>query len=1031
VLNAVRAIAIRLVEKYKAYSMLSNETASSAQVLNFENVRDHFLDGFEKVARIIDQNSDYNAIIGHKLTEELRERFSPSVAIEDRRKLALSEWATTIATSKQATYALPDVDMLFLGRTQNNLREFSFFLEILNPLDRRFSHFNAVDLKLSKREHSQEDLDQLVEHLTPKMMDYVESRTAIGPELVYQLGQFAVHFIRYLFSLARKDSKHPLLAIVANDHSPNPVAFSLAMKTFNVPRLYIQHAEVSNSFPPLDFEYSILRNSVSRRIYEEIGPVDGNVFVISRFPGSLTHPKDITEDNGKQSVVLYTTGRVELDGLHRVFEGLKQNPDVSSIYVKPHPNQAIVEWPSDLPALKEFPNFPHIAVVANSSVVIELLHQGIPVFQNFDFDPVETDYYGFVRNGVAGPAPTESLSGPFWKQFRFEHEWYSQFTDRYAPPESSSEKDKSRLRAEVSCLLAQRVRPRAGASKKDPAPKRVHRPKVKLPSIGKSAVNFAARFSSTLVLEAVKYVAYESPLKNRKAMQDLRKADAEVVNRTLSAPPDAEKMKWLYNSIAEATNPAKWLDHTLDVGLITNEETIKAVDQLYLNRHPIVFTLFDRVDDLEGHLAVYLWLSFKRFEITGVALPYPLSGMVEATLETPNHRFVRSSLEGLVFNACLREDRLDLLDLLFEKGLRVRRETLSTTRRIALLRHLIQSGAVSKYEKTRAEFWEAETPFHRLKISDLDNVFGTKHSGSTHEQITLAFESTAPTAIAAEFKTDIKPVYERLKPSIRFMDVRSRAEERDLFQRLVMDALQRKKPLSMIRLSDGEGYAFADSHEYFSLDDQLNRERHWWGIELDQPLRFSITSRIRRAVDQADVLGIPSIHRFVRDVHEKSTSFKANVQGRGLLQVLHYFSEKETTALFGDEKMNIPLFRSHDAVRDLLIASDKCVLVSSANTSQLPDWMRGLTNMDHVTIPTHFRTSRNEKYHVSDQPLPLVYESIDEEVRRKTSPGTLVLVAGGIVGKIFIGTAKEAGGVALDLGSVMDEWLEAGIHSLH
>jgi hypothetical protein len=93
--------------------------------------------------------------------------------------------------------------------------------------------------------------------------------------------------------------------------------------------------------------------------------------------------------------------------------------------------------------------------------------------------------------------------------------------------------------------------------------------------------------------------------------------------------------------------------------------------------------------------------------------------------------------------------------------------------------------------------------------------------------------------------------------------------------------------------------------------------------------------------------------------------------------------------------------------------------------------MRGLTNINHVTIPTHFRTSRNGKYHVSDQPLPLIYEAIDNEVRQMTSPGTLVLVAGGVVGKIFIGTAKEAGGVGLDLGSIMDEWLDAGIHSLH
>lgn len=1011
--------------------MAVNDTSPNAPVFDTDPVAVLFLDGLERVARVIDHNCDYDAIIGHKLTDEFRSRFSPSNSLEERRKAALSEWANTIIRSKKATYALPDVDLLFLGRTKNNLREFAFFLDIVGTLGKKFSHFNAVDLKLSKAQHSEEDLNRLLERVMPKMVDYIESRQTVGPELVYQIGQFAVHFARYYFSLSRTDSKHPLLAIVANDHSPNPVAFSLAMKAFGIPRLYIQHAEVSDGFPPLDFEYSILRNEVSRRIYAGIAPIAGDVFVISRLSGSFIHPKDLGHETARPSVVLYTTGRVEMDGLRRVFERLKENPDVSSIYVKPHPNQAPIEWPSDLPVLEASPDFSHIAVVANSSVVIELLHRGLPVFQNFDFDPVPADYYGFVRNRIAGPAPMETLGTPFWEKFSFDQLWYSRYADLYAPPQSASDKDKGKLLTSIRHLLERRRRPRLGEIKKVDAPKPVRRPTVKLPEFGQSIVRVAAQVAPRMVLETVKYVAYKSPLKNSQAMRELRTADAHLERPKLTPLPDAQKLEWLKFSIAEAQSPAAWLQRTLQIGLLTEEEVIKCIGQLYLVRHPVVFTLFDHVDHVEDNLPVYLWLAFKRFEITGVALPYPLEGMIDAVFDVPNHRFVRSSLEGLVFNACLRENRLDLLDLLFEKGLRVRRESLSTTRRIALLRHLIESGEVSKYEKTREEFWQAETPFHRLKIADLDNVFGTKHSGSTHHDTEMAFEHTAPPPITAEFKAAIKPVYVHVRTSMRFMDVRSNAEERNHFQRLVMESLQQKKPFSMIRLSDGEGYAFAEGHEYFSVEDQLNRERHWWGIELDQSLRSAITARIRTAVDQADALGIPSIHRFVRDVHEKSASFKANVQGRGLLQVLHYFSGRQQTALFGDEKMNIPLFRSHDPVREMMSASENCVLVSSANLEHLPNWMNGLTNISHVTIPTHFRTSRNGKYHVSEKPLPLVYQAIDEEVRSKTSPGTLVLVAGGIVGKIFIGTAKEEGGVALDLGSVMDDWLAAGIHSLH
>ncbi|MCY1346579.1 hypothetical protein D9M69_326670 [compost metagenome] len=1008
--------------------MLFNDTASIDNILVTETTRTYFLAGLDRVARVIDSNPEYGAIIGHKITDSLRDRFSASAPVEVRRRSALSEWRAIIGTSKQATYALPDVDILFLGRTKNNLREFAFFLEVLGGLDKKFSHYNAVDLKFSKRQHNQEHLDQLIAHLTPAMVTYLESRETIGPELVYQLGEFGVHFVRYLFSLARNDSKRPLAAVVANDHSPNPVAFSLAMKTFNINRIYIQHAEVSPSFPPLDFEYNILRNAASRRIYENIAPIEGDSFVISRFKEPFKYPQYSRDHTATHSIVLYTTGRVNLDGLQLAVERLKANPLASSIYIKPHPNQAAVEWPTDLAILDGFPDFPHIALVANSSVVVELLHQGIPVFQNFDFDPVEPDYYGFVKNGVAGPAPTEALSGAFWNLFSFDQEWYSRYSDHYAPSQTESDVDKSKLLAKISGLFGHRSRPRAGAPKQALS---VRLPKAKLPSYGKLIVNGVAKLSSRFVLEMVKYIAYESPLKTRQAIQELRTSGAHLAVRSSPTTPDAKKLHWLQASLAGAINPTGWLQHTLTIGIIDDDEAIRAVDQLYMSRNTVVFTLFDQLDELEEHLPVYLWLSFKRFEITGVELPYPLEGMIEAILDLPNLRFIRASLEGLAFNACLRENRLDLLNLIFEKGLRVRRNTLSTTRRIALLRHLIESGNVEEYEKVREEFWEAETPFHQLKISDLDNVFGTKHGGLSHYQTEFAFEERAPSAIVAEFKADIKPVYNRLRGNMSFMDVRFNAEERNHFQRLVVDAIRQKKPFSMIRLSDGEGYAFADDHEYFTLEDQLNRERHWWGIELDDVRRSSITTNIRSVVDHADVLGIPSIHRFVRDTHKKSTSLKTTVQGRGLLQVLHYFSHHPSSALFGEEKMNIPLFRSQEAVREMLFAAENCLLVSSANTDQLPEWMRGLTTISHVTIPTHHRTSRNEKYHVSDQPLPLVYEAINEEVRRKTSPGTLVLVAAGLAGKVFIGTAKEAGGVALDLGSVMDEWLDAGIHSLH
>ena len=73
----------------------------------------------------------------------------------------------------------------------------------------------------------------------------------------------------------------------------------------------------------------------------------------------------------------------------------------------------------------------------------------------------------------------------------------------------------------------------------------------------------------------------------------------------------------------------------------------------------------------------------------------------------------------------------------------------------------------------------------------------------------------------------------------------------------------------------------------------------------------------------------------------------------------------------------------------------------------------------------------NTKYANSSQSLPKVYGQIREEIAASIVPGDLVLVAAGIIGKIFLGDAKLAGGVALDIGTCLDAWVGAKIQSLH
>src|SRR5690606_18245317 len=147
---------------------------------------------------------------------------------------------------------------------------------------------------------------------------------------------------------------------------------------------------------PLDFEYSVLRNARSLDVYKALGPVEGKAFIIPReeqpFAAEL-----LQEERGDQtSVVIYPTSRLIPDELDKVINALQANRLVSNVYIKPHPNSARpiadqVQTESVI-ITSEAPKEPHVAIVGNSSVAIEVLHTGIPVYQNFSFDPVVDDY---------------------------------------------------------------------------------------------------------------------------------------------------------------------------------------------------------------------------------------------------------------------------------------------------------------------------------------------------------------------------------------------------------------------------------------------------------------------------------------------------------------------------------------------------------------------------------------------------------------------------------------------------------------
>lgn len=1009
---------------------MKHNSAETSEYISLVRALDHAAlkltaaEGAHRVARVVDGSEDFDPIIRHKLSNELRDKIDRQPDLEAARQAAIDYTLKIITTSKPSIYIIPDVNILLFGRTRNNLREFDFILPLIDE-PRVLSVANAADLSLVKRGHIPAALAQIASALTREIAEFYENRATISSGLVYQVGEFFAQFIRYVLSFSSPESGLPNIVVVANDHSPSSVGFSLAARVRRVPRLYVQHAEVTASFPPLDFEYSVLRNPLSKRIYEQIAPLTGEVFVISRFSAPSSRPPNLHSGMLDRPVIVYTTGRVEDAGLSEAVTALQQNPNVPSVAIKPHPSQEGAAWPEGWTIIGAHTDDPHVALVGNSSVAVELLHRGIPVFQNFSFDPVADDYYGFVEAGVTSPASSDELRGDFWTKVQFDDQWYLRFSDAFAPSEDLSRAERRRFAEAMSLLHEVRRRP---ASQQKVLPSI----SVKQPILMRGKlVDGARRYLPDPVFRLLRSSYRHFSAGRRWDLLSrggrLASAPARSPQTTIRRVSEA-KAEWARFSLLTSKKPAERLRQSWELNILLEEEIIKAIERLYADRQPIVFDIFDQVEVVERSTYIAIWLSLRRFDIAGVPPPQPLGELVASILRYDGSKYVRASLEGLAFAACLRANDRNALNKLLANGKHAGVEKLSTTRRIALLKYFAQAGNLPEYTRLREIFMSAESPLHRLKIADIDAQLYPRNS-KPHQSMEDEFSRSVGGEIANEFRTLIKPAYEHVRPAMRFMDVRSSVEEREMFLNLVVDALDRRRPLSMIRLGDGEAYALSERHEFFTEEDRRNRERHWWGLELDAAHREEISNHVRAAIDGADILGIPSIYRFIRDTLDKSTSYKSNIQGRGLLQVLSQIARTDRNAVFGEDRMNLALFRSSESMRRLLNACEKCVLVTSAVA--VPTWMNEITNVVRVEIPTHLRTSRNESYNFASEPLPLVYDVLDQQVREETSPGTLVLVAGGIVGKIFIGSAKSAGGVALDLGSVMDEWAGTGIHSLN
>lgn len=943
-----------------------------------------FIDGLYRVARPVAANLNYMDILGDRPARmfqklgvsELPESLSPAQARHylDRQ----------IATTKVSQHIVPPQCILAFGKTRNNLREFRFLQSVLENHDVEAAFYNCGLNTPFPTNTVATDYPELLGSVRESFHAFLREQGSIPVAVFFQLVNYVSAYFSWRATFEQVRFFLPRALVVANDHSPNQVAASMVADEFGIPRVYVQHAEVSESFPPLDFELSVLRNRLSRQIYLDISSLGGEACIVSRNNTPFIKPVVQQDQEGKVEVGVYLTAQVEWPQVRLLLETLERNKAISSVFIKPHPgmDSHAVRGKLGMPVSIEsvIPARPHVAVVPNSSVVVELLHAGIPVFQYFSLDSVKDDYYGFVSQGITQQLEHTQLERRFWKGYKASKTWLKRFA-LYDPDVFDDDRnDEERVASFFSGILASDIRP--------------HTPRQSWKVASLPLTDPEGQPGETFFGEAIRK---------------------------------------LPETTADFTNSGAISAYTGNRSPINSRNLIAAIEAEFADRTADSYSLFASVRGKPVNSDYVFWSSRRDIELTG-------RDFSACELE----ELIDFGYFGLDNATPLETRRLHLLLLLIRLGVDDVAEKLLArfgwpkvkalhNHRVAFLKWL-RSDVLRQVRArvTQHELLEHATPFDLLKLQVLAATEDDYRARPwAHQDIENIFAKRAPVGISAEFLENVAPVYDQLRDRMRFMDVRWNALERADFFDIVKSALIDRRPFSLLRLSDGEGYIFGEDYKIFTYEDARKRERHWWAEELPFELRATFMSDLQEAARQADVLGIPCIYRFVRDSSFKSSTLVSQTQGRGLFEVLMQVKAyPESNQLYTEEKCNLPLFSDPSRFQLLLEHARRVVVISSARPGRINEIFSSSIDLHCITIPTHRRTFDNSGYKFTDITLPHVFTKLRDEVRGVVRSGDLVLVAAGVLGKALIQDARESGGVVLDIGSSLDEWIQAGIHSL-
>lgn len=227
---------------------------------------------------------------------------------------------------------------------------------------------------------------------------------------------------------------------IACDHSPVAMALLLLSRAAGQKTCYVQHAPVTEYFPPLATDLAVLFDDKSVDSYNRAAKRNGvrtetSVVLMPPFKELFQRP---FVEHPPYNIGICLDRLPDLENLKHLLGTLADSSNARSIFLRPHPACGLdlscllvdekVAIQQREGTLADFVEYIDLALISNSGTSIELLHEGIPTFYTPGTDDLPYDYYCFVTDGILPVLDLEKIFEPEYINTQFNKGWEERFS---------------------------------------------------------------------------------------------------------------------------------------------------------------------------------------------------------------------------------------------------------------------------------------------------------------------------------------------------------------------------------------------------------------------------------------------------------------------------------------------------------------------------------------------------------------------------------------------------------------------------